>query len=98
MSISSGNKKDELARIQEVTDYAVKRAEDGSVVGHFFNCLLSSVYERVFNAKTRDVIGHAAFIRSALDGVAKQPATRGRPRRFGTPGAILTRQDHNEYF
>ena len=68
MSISSGNEKDELARIQEATDYAVKRAEDGSVVGHFFNCLLSSVYQPVFNAKTRDVIGHAAYIRSALDG------------------------------
>ena len=68
MSISSGNQKDELARIQEATDYAVKRAEDGLVVGHFFNCLLSSVYQPVFDAKTRDVIGHAAYIRSALDG------------------------------
>lgn len=98
MSISSRNEKDELACIQEVTDYAVKRAEHGSIVALFFNCLLSSVYQPVFNEKTRDVIGHAAFIRSALNGVAKQPATRGRPRRFGTPGAILTRQDHNEYF
>jgi EAL domain-containing protein (putative c-di-GMP-specific phosphodiesterase class I) len=68
VSISSGNEKDELARIQEATDYAVKRAEDGSVVGHFFNCLLSSVYQPVFDAKTRNVVGHAAYIRSALDG------------------------------
>lgn len=68
MSVSAEKEKDGLARIQDATDYKVQRAEDGSIVGHFFNCWLSSVFQPVFDTKTRMAVGHAAYIRSALDG------------------------------
>ena len=48
MSVSAKESKDELARIQEATDYPVQRSEDGWIVGHFFNCWLSSVFQPVF--------------------------------------------------
>lgn len=67
MSISAEKEKDELARIQDATDYKVQRAEDGSIVGQFFNCWLSSVFQPVFDTRTRKTVGHAAYIRSALD-------------------------------
>ena len=67
MNIPSSQEKDELARIQEATDYPVTRAENGFIVGHFFNCWLSSVFQPVFDAKTRSVIGHAAYIRSVMN-------------------------------
>jgi len=56
--------KDALARIQAATDYPLQRAEDGWVVGHFFNCQLSSVYQPVFDVAERQVVGHGAFVRS----------------------------------
>ena len=49
MSVSAKESKDELARIQEATDYPVQRSEDGWIVGHFFNCWLSSVFQPVFD-------------------------------------------------
>jgi EAL domain-containing protein (putative c-di-GMP-specific phosphodiesterase class I) len=70
MSFSEAKDKDDkdaLARVQEATDYAVQRAEDGAIFGQFFNCQLSSVFQPVFDAKTRLVAGHAAYIRSALN-------------------------------
>jgi len=70
MSVSVNERKDELARIQEATDYPVQRSEDGWIVGHFFNCWLSSVFQPVFDVSTRKVIGHAAYIRSATDGTS----------------------------
>lgn len=70
MSASVEERKDELTRIQEATDYPVQRSEDGWVVGHFFNCWLSSVFQPVFDAAGETVIGHAAYIRSATDGTS----------------------------
>lgn len=56
--------KDALARIQAATDYPLQRAEDGWVVGHFFNCRLSSAFQPVFDVAERQVIGHGAYVRS----------------------------------
>ncbi|HEX7811937.1 MAG TPA: EAL domain-containing protein [Burkholderiales bacterium] len=57
--------KDALARIQAATDYPLQRENDGWIVGHFFNCRLSSVYQPVFDVSERQVIGHGAYVRSA---------------------------------
>lgn len=62
MSISAEKEKDELARIQDATDYKVQRVEDGSIVGQFFNCWLSSVFQPVFDTRTRKTVGHTAYI------------------------------------
>ena len=70
MSISAKEGKDELARIQEATDYPVQRSEDGWIIGHFFNCWLSSVFQPVFETNGRTVTGHAAYIRSTTDGTS----------------------------
>ncbi|SEL18821.1 EAL domain-containing protein [Nitrosovibrio tenuis] len=70
MNVSVNETKDELARIQEATDYPVQRSEDGWIVGHFFNCWLSSVFQPVFDTSGRTVTGHAAYIRSATDGTS----------------------------
>lgn len=70
MSVSVKEDKDKLARIQEATDYPVQRSEDGWVVGHFFNCWLSSVFQPVVDTSGNTVIGHAAYIRSATDGTS----------------------------
>ena len=56
--------KDALARIQEATDYPLQRALDGRVVGHFFHCRLSSVFQPVFDVIERQVVGHAAYVRT----------------------------------
>lgn len=56
--------KDALARIQAATDYPLQRAADGRVVGHFFHCRLSSVFQPVFDISERQVAGHAAYVRS----------------------------------
>ena len=56
--------KDALARIQAATDYPLQRAADGRVVGHFFHCRLSSVFQPVFDVSERQVVGHAAYVRS----------------------------------
>jgi len=56
--------KDALARIQAATDYPLQRAPDGRVVGHFFHCRLSSVFQPVFDVSERQVVGHAAYVRS----------------------------------
>lgn len=56
--------KDALARIQAATDYPLQRAADGRVVGHFFHCRLSSVFQPVFDVSERQVAGHAAYVRS----------------------------------
>jgi EAL domain-containing protein (putative c-di-GMP-specific phosphodiesterase class I) len=70
MSISPKEGKDELARIQEATDYPVQRSEDGWIIGHFFNCWLSSVFQPVFETSGRTITGHAAYIRSTTDGTS----------------------------
>ncbi|SOD40705.1 EAL domain-containing protein [Nitrosovibrio sp. Nv4] len=67
MSVSAEKQKDGLARFQSATDYKVQRAEDGSIVGHFFNCWLSSIFQPVFDANTRKAVGHAAYVRSMPD-------------------------------
>ena len=56
--------KDALARIQAATDYPLQRAADGRVVGHFFHCRLSSVFQPVIDVSGRRVVGHAAYVRS----------------------------------
>ena len=56
--------KDALARIQAATDCPLQRAADGRVVGHFFHCRLSSVFQPVFDVSERQVVGHAADVRS----------------------------------
>ncbi len=70
MSVFVKKEKDELARIQEATDYPVQRSEDGWIVGHFFNCWLSSVFQPVVDTSGNTVAGHAAYIRSATDGTS----------------------------
>jgi EAL domain-containing protein (putative c-di-GMP-specific phosphodiesterase class I) len=60
--------KDGLARIQAATDYPVQRSEDGWIIGHFFNCWLSSVFQPVYSFGERNVVGHAAYIRSTTEG------------------------------
>ncbi|PTQ83344.1 EAL domain-containing protein (putative c-di-GMP-specific phosphodiesterase class I) [Nitrosospira multiformis] len=91
MSISSSQKKDELARIQEATDYAVTRAENGFIMGHFFNCSLSSVFQPVFDAKTRSVAGHAAYIRSVMN--EENPLSPWKVLSLGEGDAPLVRFD-----
>ena len=66
MSISAEDEKDGLARVQAATDYPVQRAEDGWIVGQFFNCWLSSVFQPVLESSGRTIVGHAAYIRSTL--------------------------------
>ena len=56
--------KDALARIQATTDYPLQRAADGHIVGRFFHCQLSSVFQPVFDLSARQVVGHAAYVRS----------------------------------
>lgn len=68
MNGSAAIKKDALARIQEATDYAVQRNDDGATVGLFFDCVLSTVFQPIFSGKTREVVGHAAYARSQLHG------------------------------
>ena len=91
MSISSLQEKDELARIQEATDYAVTRAENGFIMGHFFNCSLSSVFQPVFDAKTRSVAGHAAYIRSVMN--EENPLSPWKVLSLGEGDAPLVRFD-----
>jgi EAL domain-containing protein (putative c-di-GMP-specific phosphodiesterase class I) len=91
MSISSSQQKDELARIQKATDYAVTRAENGFIMGHFFNCSLSSVFQPVFDAKTRSVAGHAAYIRSVLN--EENPLSPWKVLSLGEGDAPLVRFD-----
>jgi EAL domain-containing protein (putative c-di-GMP-specific phosphodiesterase class I) len=68
MSKTPRARKDVVERIQEATDYPVRRLEDGWVAGHFFNCWLSSVFQPIADVSGREAIGHAAYIRSATDG------------------------------
>src|SRR5690242_4446334 len=68
MSNAAEARKDVLTRIQQATDYPVRRVEDGWVAGHFFNCWLSSVFQPILDAKANKVTGYAAYIRSATDG------------------------------
>ncbi len=66
--------KDALARTQAATDYPLQRAADGRVVGHFFHCRLSSVFQPVIDVSGRQVVGHAAYVRSdANDDAALSP-------------------------
>jgi EAL domain-containing protein (putative c-di-GMP-specific phosphodiesterase class I) len=60
--------KDGLALIQAATDYPVQRSEDGGIIGHFFNCWLSSVFQPIYSLRERKVVGHAAYIRSTTEG------------------------------
>lgn len=91
MSTSSSQEKDELARIQEATDYTVTRTENGFIVGHFFNCWLSSVFQPVFDVKTHSVIGHAAYIRSVMN--EENPLSPWKVLSFGEGDAPLVRFD-----
>ncbi|HEX4984919.1 MAG TPA: EAL domain-containing protein [Burkholderiales bacterium] len=59
--------KDALARIQAATDYPLQRAADGRIVGSFFHCRLGSVFQPVFDLGERQVVGHAAYVRSEAD-------------------------------
>lgn len=61
------NAHDELRRVQATTDYLLQRSEDDWIIGHFSNNRLSSVFQPVVDANTRQVIGHAAYIRSGAD-------------------------------
>ncbi|SHL22085.1 EAL domain, c-di-GMP-specific phosphodiesterase class I (or its enzymatically inactive variant) [Nitrosospira sp. Nsp11] len=61
------NKHYEFEQIQAVTDHLLQRAEDGGVAGYFFNNELSSVFQPVFDAIRRRVVGHSAYIRSKPD-------------------------------
>ena len=61
------NKHDEFEQVQAVTDHLLQRAEDGGVAGYFFNNQLSSVFQPVFDAIGRRVVGHSAYIRSKPD-------------------------------
>ncbi|SCY36602.1 EAL domain, c-di-GMP-specific phosphodiesterase class I (or its enzymatically inactive variant) [Nitrosospira sp. Nl5] len=54
---------DALTRVQ-ATDDQLQRSEDGWIVGHFLNSRLSSVFQPVFDGSRRNVIGHAAYVRS----------------------------------
>ena len=66
--------KDALARIQAATDYPLQRAADGRVIGHFFHCRLSSLFQPVFDISERQVVGHAAYVHSdSHDDVALSP-------------------------
>ena len=67
MNIDGANAGDRLERIQATTDHLLQRSENGWIVGHFFNNRLSSVFQPVFEANTRNVAGHAAYIRSESD-------------------------------
>jgi len=60
--------KDALARIQAATDYPLQRAADGRVVGHFFHCRLSSLFQPIFDISQRQVVGHAGYVRSDTNG------------------------------
>ncbi|MCX7184888.1 MAG: EAL domain-containing protein [Nitrosospira sp.] len=66
MSISTGQ--DKLARIQAATDYLLRCSEDGWIAGYCSNCWLSSIFQPVFGANGREVVGHAAYIRSDTSG------------------------------
>jgi EAL domain-containing protein (putative c-di-GMP-specific phosphodiesterase class I) len=68
MSISAEEENNGLARVQAATDYPVQRSEDGWIVGHFFNCWLSSVFQPVLEVSGHAVVGHAAYTRSTLNG------------------------------
>lgn len=68
MSISAGKGKDPLTRVQAATDYPVQRSDDGWIVGQFFNGWLSSVFQPVVGVTAQTVAGHAAYIRSTLNG------------------------------
>jgi EAL domain-containing protein (putative c-di-GMP-specific phosphodiesterase class I) len=70
MSNAAEARKDVLTRIQQATDYPVRRVEDGWVAGHFFNCWLASVFQPILDANANEVTGHAAYIRSATDGTS----------------------------
>lgn len=61
------NAHDELRRVQATTDYLLQPSEDGWIIGHFSSNRLSSVFQPVVDANTRQVIGHAAYIRSETD-------------------------------
>lgn len=61
------NAHDELRRVQATTGYLLQRSEDDWIIGHFSNNRLSSVFQPVVDANTRQVIGHAAYIRSGAD-------------------------------
>ena len=65
--MKTGNAHDELKRVQATTDYLLQPSEDGWIIGHFSNNRLSSVFQPVVDANTRQVIGHAAYVRCEPD-------------------------------
>lgn len=58
---------DELRRVQETTNYSLRRSGDGWVVAHFTKHRLSSGFQPVVAASSLQVIGHAALIRCEPD-------------------------------
>jgi EAL domain-containing protein (putative c-di-GMP-specific phosphodiesterase class I) len=56
-----------LRRVQETTDYPLRRSGDGWVVAHFTKHRLSSGFQPVVAASSLQVIGHAALIRCEPD-------------------------------
>lgn len=66
--------KDALARIQAATDYPLYRAADGWVLGRFFHCRLSSLFQPLLDGRARRIVGHCAYVSSqpiAADGDAR---------------------------
>ncbi|SFW10848.1 EAL domain-containing protein [Nitrosovibrio sp. Nv17] len=54
---------DELVQIQATTDSPLRRSEDGWITAHFSDRRLSSAFQPVIDARTRQVAGHAAYVR-----------------------------------
>ncbi|HVW65302.1 MAG TPA: EAL domain-containing protein [Nitrosospira sp.] len=61
------NGRDELADVQATTDYLLQQLKDDWIIGHFANNRLSSVFQPVIAADSRQIIGHAAYIRCESD-------------------------------
>jgi EAL domain-containing protein (putative c-di-GMP-specific phosphodiesterase class I) len=56
--------KDALARIQAATDYPLFRGADGWVMGRFFHCRLSSLFQPLFDGRAHRVVGHSGHVYS----------------------------------
>jgi EAL domain-containing protein (putative c-di-GMP-specific phosphodiesterase class I) len=67
VNMEASNTGYQFEQIQAVTDHLLQRAEDGWIAGYFFNNQLSSVFQPVFDAIGRRVVGHSAYIRSKPD-------------------------------
>ncbi|MCW5597986.1 MAG: EAL domain-containing protein [Nitrosomonas sp.] len=69
---------DELVRrlehILDAIDYPLQLIEKGWVMGSYYNCQLSSVFQPIFDTVEKKTIGHAAYTRSESIGqIASSP-------------------------